>query len=232
MQRLGFGHVLQHRVVLHGHGRRSRSSIPDRASARSSRHFFSLATAVPPGPVAMNSGLMPNGSRAQNSSRVRGVPQREREHAAQPRQRVGAPVVVGGDDGLAVAVGGEHGAVTGRQFGAQFQVVVDLAVEHQHVAVGRLGRAPAQRLMAMRDVDDRQPVEPEARRRSSDQVPLSSGPRWRAHRIARPTASALVWASAAEVSSPNSPHMANQYAGGRAGPVRGAPDRPILGRLR
>ncbi len=40
-----------------------------------------------------------------------GVPQREREHAAQPRQDVGAPVVVAGDDRLAVAVGGEHGAV-------------------------------------------------------------------------------------------------------------------------
>ena len=43
----------------------------------------------------------------------------------------------------------------------QFQVVVDLAVEHQHVAVGRVGGAPAQRLMAVRDVDDRQPVEAE-----------------------------------------------------------------------
>ncbi|OOK68071.1 asparagine synthase domain protein [Mycobacterium kansasii] len=39
-------------------------------STRSSRHFFSLATAVPPAPVARNSGLMPNGSRAQNNSRV------------------------------------------------------------------------------------------------------------------------------------------------------------------
>jgi hypothetical protein len=41
------------------------------------------------------------------------VPQREGEHAAQPRQRVGAPVVVCGQDGLAVAVGGEDCAVLG-----------------------------------------------------------------------------------------------------------------------
>ncbi|SKS49711.1 Uncharacterised protein [Mycobacteroides abscessus subsp. abscessus] len=38
-------------------------------STRSSRHFFSLPSAVPPGPVAMKSGLMPKGSRAQNNSR-------------------------------------------------------------------------------------------------------------------------------------------------------------------
>ena len=55
--------------MLHGPLRRCRVSKPTK-SARSSRHFFSLATAVPPGPVAMNSGLMPKGSRAQNNSRV------------------------------------------------------------------------------------------------------------------------------------------------------------------
>ena len=90
-----------------------------------------------------------------------GVPQREGEHAAQPLQHVGAPVVVAGDDGLAVAVGGEDGTVPGAQFVAQLEVVVDLAVEHQHVAVGGLRRSPPQRLMRMRDVDDGQPVEPE-----------------------------------------------------------------------
>ena len=58
-------------------------------SARSSRHFFSLPTAVPPGPEAMNNGLIPNGSRAQNSS------PRTVSHSANaniPRSRVSAPV--------------------------------------------------------------------------------------------------------------------------------------------
>ena len=42
-----------------------------------------------------------------------GVPEREGEHAAQPGQHVDAPVVVSGDDGLTVTVGGEDGAVLG-----------------------------------------------------------------------------------------------------------------------
>ena len=37
--------------------------------ASSSRLFFSLANAMPPGPSATNSGLIPNGSRAPNSTR-------------------------------------------------------------------------------------------------------------------------------------------------------------------
>ncbi len=90
-----------------------------------------------------------------------GVPQREREHAPEAIQRVGAPVVVGRDDGLAVAVGVKYRTVFGTQLLAQFEVVVDLAVEHQHVAVRCVGGSPAQRLMAVRDVDDRQPVEAE-----------------------------------------------------------------------
>jgi hypothetical protein len=44
-----------------------------------------------------------------------GVPQCEREHAAQPGQRVGAPVVVRGDDGLAVTVGVKDGTEIGAQ---------------------------------------------------------------------------------------------------------------------
>ena len=76
-------------------------------------------------------------------------------------QRVGAPVVVRGNDRLAVALGGEHGAVVGRQLCAQLEVVVDLPVEDQHVAVRRFRRSPAQRLVGVLDVDDREPVEPE-----------------------------------------------------------------------
>lgn len=69
-----------------------------------------------------------------------GVPQRECEHAAQPLQHLGAPVVIAGEDRLTVAVGGEHSAVLGAQLVTQLQVVVDLAVEHQHVAVRSLRR--------------------------------------------------------------------------------------------
>jgi len=56
--------------------------------------------------------------------------------------------VVAGDDRLAVAVGGESRVVLRGQFVAQLQVVVDLAVEHQDVAIGRLRRSPPQRLIA------------------------------------------------------------------------------------
>ena len=59
------------------------------SAARSSRHFFSLPTAVPPEPVAMNSGLMPNGSRAQNNSLATVS---HSANANMPRSRVSASV--------------------------------------------------------------------------------------------------------------------------------------------
>ena len=45
-------------------------STPSRPifSQTSTTHFFSLPTTVPPGPLAMNIGLIPKGSRAQNNS--------------------------------------------------------------------------------------------------------------------------------------------------------------------
>ena len=159
MQRLGFGHVLQHCVVLHG-------AVIDRGVE--SHHVGQFQQAFL---FAGHRGAAGTGRHEQRLDPERvtgaeqftgdGVPQREGEHPAQPRQRVGAPVVVGGDDGLAVAVGGEDGAMALSELGAQLQVVVDLAVEHQLVAVGALRRAPAQRLVRMFDVDDRQPVEAE-----------------------------------------------------------------------
>ena len=69
--------------------------------------------------------------------------------------------MIGGDDGLAIAVGGERRAELTAQIVTQFQVVVDLAVEHQDVPVGLARRPPAQRLVGMGDVDDRQAVETE-----------------------------------------------------------------------
>src|SRR5699024_4260399 len=64
-------------------------------------------------------------------------------------------------DRFSVPVGRELDAVVAFELGPQLEVVVDLAVEGQGVAVGLLRWAPPQRLMGMSDVDDRQPVEPE-----------------------------------------------------------------------
>ena len=159
VQRLRFRHVLQNRVVLHG-------ALVDSDVEADGRGEVQQAFLL-----AAEHGARRSGRHVQRLDAERiagaeqftldGVPQGEREHAAQPGQRVRTPVVVGGDDRLAVAVGGEHGAVFGCQLCAQLEVVVDLAVEHQHVAVGGLRRTPAQRLVAVRDVDDRQPVETE-----------------------------------------------------------------------
>ncbi len=130
-------------------------------SVSSSRLFFSLPNAVPPEPVARNSGLMPNGSRARNSSRV-WVSQTANANMPRRRRTASAPPVMErGDDRFAVAFGREDGPVLLGEFLAQFQVVVDLAVEGQGVPVGLVLRSPAQRLVRMRDVDDRQAVESE-----------------------------------------------------------------------
>jgi hypothetical protein len=70
-------------------------------------------------------------------------------------------VVEAGDDRLAVSLGQERRTELRAQFGAQLQVVVDLAVEHQRVPLRALRRPPAQRLVRVFDVDDGQPVEAE-----------------------------------------------------------------------
>jgi hypothetical protein len=89
-----------------------------------------------------------------------GVPDREGEHPAQPRDGLGAPVVVGRDDRLGVALGRELRAQLGELL-AQLEVVVDLAVEDDRVPPGLLVRRgrPVQRLVGARHVDDRQAVE-------------------------------------------------------------------------
>ena len=102
---------------------------------------------------------------------VLGVPDQESEHPAQSRDGLRTPVVEGGDDRFTVALGAELRAVLRGQFLAQFDVVVDLAVEDQCVPVGRLRRPPPQRLVRMVDVDDREPVEAE------DDVAVAPGPR-------------------------------------------------------
>ena len=87
-----------------------------------------------------------------------GVPHREREHAAQPRQRgLDAPALDRRDDDLGVAASAEAHAGAG-QLAAQRAVVVDLAVEHQREAP----RRRVHRLVAVRrQIDDRQPPEAE-----------------------------------------------------------------------
>jgi hypothetical protein len=159
VQRFRFRHVLQHRVVLHG--AIVDAEIDADVLRQVEQALLLAADGRPAGPRRHEQWLDAERVTRAEQFLLDGVPQCESEHAAQPGQRSGAPVVVGGDDGLTVTVGGEHGVVVGRQLIAQFEVVVDLAVEHQHVAVRRFGRAPAQRLMAVRDVDDRQPVEAE-----------------------------------------------------------------------
>src|ERR1700722_6681528 len=77
---------------------------------------------------------MPIRARAASRVRERGAPppargpDRQAEHAAQPRDRGGVPVLVGVDDHL--GVGGRVEAVArGFQVTSQFPVVVDFAVE-------------------------------------------------------------------------------------------------------
>ena len=88
-----------------------------------------------------------------------GVPDHEREHAAQLANPVGTVVVVTGDDHLAVARGAEGRMIIADQPSPQFDEVVDLAVEDHRVALGVLRWSPTQRLAGALDVDDAEPVE-------------------------------------------------------------------------
>ena len=116
MQRLGFGHVLQHRVVLHG------AAVDGQVDAeRTGQIQEALLLTAHRGPAgAGRHEQRLDAERVAGAEQLarHGVPEREREHATQPRQRLRAPMVVGRDDGLPVALGGEHGAVPLGQFGA------------------------------------------------------------------------------------------------------------------
>ena len=157
VQGFRFGYVLQHGVVLQGAVVDPEIQVEDVGQVEQALLLTAHRRAA-------GSGRHEQRFDSERIARTEqfgalGVPQCEREHAAQPGQRLGAPVVEGRDDGLAVAVGGEHRAEFGPQLLPKFQVVVDLAVEHQHVAAGAFRWAPAQRLVAVGDVDDREPVE-------------------------------------------------------------------------
>ena len=109
MQCLWFRHVLQHGVVLQcprvdvevqaevaGEVEQAFLLAPDHGAAWAGRHEQRFdAERV---------------ARAEQLSGV-GVPESEGEHATQPGQCLDAPVVVGGDDRLAVAISGEFGPV-------------------------------------------------------------------------------------------------------------------------
>ncbi len=87
------------------------------------------------------------------------IPQREREHAAEPLDAVLAPLLPGMNDHLGVAAGPEAVSKL-REFRDQRLIVVDLAVEDDdHAAV-----LVEQRLLPGGEVDDREPAmaEPQA----------------------------------------------------------------------
>ncbi len=87
----------------------------------------------------------------QHQAPAPGVPQGDREHAAQVREALEADVLVQVQDGLEIALGGERVTVA-RQALAQPAVVVDLAIANQHERAVLV----SQRLLGVGDVDDRQ----------------------------------------------------------------------------
>ena len=91
------------------------------------------------------------------------VPDGQAEHPVEPVERVGAPLRERLQHHLGVGVGGE-GAAERDELLAQVEVVVDLAVVRDRVAtVGGVHR-----LLAVRDVDDRQPPVGQAARAARD----------------------------------------------------------------
>jgi hypothetical protein len=155
VQGRGLGHVLQGQVVLH----RGAVDATGRVGAAEQLEQRLLLGAERDCTVGQARGEQRlDAERVAGAERRLGlaVPDDEREHAAQPRDDVLAPQVVPGDDRLGVTLRGERGAGGGELL-AQFEVVVDLAVEHDPVAPIGVGH----RLVAVLDVDERQPVEPE-----------------------------------------------------------------------
>ena len=95
------------------------------------------------------------------------VPDTEREHAVQPAHAVRAPLQVAVQQHLGVRAGTEV-VPARRELAAQLEVVVDLPAERQHDVV--LTRRP-HRLLAARQVDDRQPPVPDRRVRADPHLP-------------------------------------------------------------
>ena len=159
VHRRGLGDVLQRQVVL----QRGGVDVAARsAGATSSSDFFSLAKndAALVGVGVERLDAEPVAGAEQHP--LLGVPDQEREHAAQLA-----------DDLLARGSGSRRRSPRRRRRSrrsapnsrgqplAQLEVVVDLAVEDQVVAAVE----PGQRLVRVVDVDDRQPAEADHRRR-------------------------------------------------------------------
>jgi len=88
------------------------------------------------------------------------VPDREGERTVQARQAGFAPFGIGAQEDFGIAVGMETMALH-QQFGAQFRVVVEGAVEHQcEAGVGVVHRLRG----TLREVDDGQAAMPECHR--------------------------------------------------------------------
>ena len=145
MQCFGFGDILQNRVVLQG--TLIDTEVQTQTGGQVEQAFF----------LAADRGAARTGRHEQRLDAERvarteqlpalGIPEGEGEHAPQTAQCLDAPIVIGGDDGLTITIGGKGGPVLFGKFGPQFQIVVDLAVEDQHIPGGRGGRPPAQWLM-------------------------------------------------------------------------------------
>ena len=150
------GRVAEREVLLH----RQRIDVALQAAVQHQR----LQLGAEDQPTVVKHGVM-HGLDAQAVASheellARAVPQRKREHAAQPCHAVRAPGPPGVDDDLGVALGAE-GQAQALQLRHQLAVVVDLAVEDDDdAAVGTV-----QRLLAGGDVDDGQPPVAEAQAR-------------------------------------------------------------------
>ena len=88
------------------------------------------------------------------------IPDHDGEHAAQVTDDVLTPVVVAHDDGLAVTLSVKR-VPRGGELLPELNVVVDLAVKRHGVPVGIILRAPLQRLVGVRKIDNGQAVKPE-----------------------------------------------------------------------
>src|SRR5213594_2257567 len=123
-----------------------------------------------PRPARVEERLDPEAVPGEDEPPGRAVPDRECEHAVQPRDAVGPVVLVDVDDRLAVARGLE--AMTARlELRAERAIIVDLAVAHDPHRAGLVH----QRLRAAGHVDDGQPAVSE-RRLAVDPVSLAVRP--------------------------------------------------------
>ena len=108
-------------------------------------------------PLAVEERLLADAVTGQQQLVAAAVPQCEREHPVQLADAVRSELLVEVDDDLGVTVGGEAMAVR-PQPAPELTEVVDLAVQHDgHGAI-----LVVDRLVAGHEVDDPQPLDPEA----------------------------------------------------------------------